>query len=618
MTHWFQLLRDNLRLSWLPPLDQAVPFGLTGVATADWKADKLGAAGDSRWALEAHTASGLEARWEVRFFEDSPAAECWGEVRHQGNEPIANIRESLTLDLGLTWPRDAGDPWVRTVNGVRFIPNFFPPHDFAVVDRQLVQTPQVYTPLNLTGLFDGRSSGENLPAAVLCEEKQRHGLAFFLEWSGLWRISLRQDSQDFGSNKEATTLRVQAGLWGLHLSLKPGQSLPLPRILITSFQGGLESGCNSLRRHIRRHITPKLNGQETLPPASFNHWFAYTNKFTHETLKPAVEACSRAGLEYFVVDAGWFQGGFRQGIGNWDVVDTQKFPDGIAAFARFVESQGMKYGTWFEPEWAHKGSDLCQRHPEWFLPSPPSSPWQGPGNPFHTPDYHLMNFGLPEVRQGWVNRIVQAYEKWHVRWIRWDFNQMPRPAWEHNVPEGQLGWRQIEHVIGLYSVLDQILQACPDLFIEQCASGGHRIDLGTIRRGHSFWMNDHTTQSDIVRFLQHGLNTFLPGNYPNTNLCQNRHDFTSYDFLCHSVGGFGYSGRLHEAPAGDFARFAEAVRQFKEFRPLLLGDYQRPTGQPLMPSDYERVVFLDAGKSVTLEFNVGGRREARCRKDCHP
>jgi alpha-galactosidase len=197
---------------------------------------------------------------------------------------------------------------------------------------------------------------------------------------------------------------------------------------------------------------------------------------------------------------------------------------------------------------------------------------------------------------------------------------MPRPNWERGVPEGEIGWRQIEHVTGLYRVLEEILAACPDLLIEQCAGGGHRIDLGTVRRGHTFWMNDHTTHSDIVRALQHGLNTVLPGNYTNTNLCQERHDFTDYDYLSHMAGAFGYSGRIWEAPPEARARLADAVRRFKAFRPLLLGDYYRPTGPPQRVDDYAKVIFREAEgaqeqpspRQVMLEFNPPGQvRQAR-------
>ena len=183
------------------------------------------------------------------------------------------------------------------------------------------------------------------------------------------------------------------------------------------------------------------------------------------------------------------------------------------------------------------------------------------------------------------------------------------------MPVGEIGWRQIQHVQGLYQVLDDILEACKELFIEQCASGGHRIELGTVRRGHSFWMNDHTTHSAIIRALQHGLNTVLPGNYANTNICQQRHDFTTYDYLSHAAGGFGYSGKLWEAPAADFERYRAAVADYKAYRELLLGDYRRPTGQPSSPDEYAQVIFSDGGRSVTMEFNAGSPGSASLSMD---
>jgi alpha-galactosidase len=542
----------------------------------------------------------------MRFFPDTRAVECWGEVVHRGQSPVAGISQCLTLDTTLHLAPAFGQPWVRSVNGVRFLPNFFPPHDFAVVDRQLIRTPQVYSPLILSGLADGRPSGESLPCAILSDEAQRRGLAFFLEWAGLWHISFKQAPYQVSDGQDQFGIQVQIGLWGLALDLQPGESLPLPRLLLAAYDGDLEAGGAALRRHIRRHVTPKLGGAEVLPPTSFNHWFAFANRFSADSLKPAVDASAEAGLEYFCVDGGWFRGDFRSGIGNWEEGDPAKFPNGIAPFADYVRSKGMKYGAWFEPEWANTQSDLYRQHPEWFWETPPLPAVAEPGFRFQNPDFALLNFGLAEVQQWWIERIVRAYQEWGVRWIRWDYNQMPRPNWEYKVPAGQIGWRQIQHVQGFYRVLDELLAACPELFIEQCASGGHRIELGTVRRGHSFWMNDHTTQSDLVRAMQHGLNTVLPGNYANMNLCQARHDFTDYDFLSHGAGGFGYSGKLWEAPPADFARYAAAVQRFKAYRHLLLADYARPTGQPSSAHEYAKVIFSDGREAVTMEFNQAG------------
>jgi alpha-galactosidase len=611
MTTWFDLLRTQLDLSFLQPAENVVPFGLPPVPEDQWQVGGLQQQGEGRWQLNASTGKGLEAILYFRFFADTRAVELWGEIVHRGQSQVTGIRQCLTLDTVLRLTPEFGQPWVRSINGVRFLPNYFPPHDFGVVDRQLINTPQIYTPLILSGLADGRTSGENLPCAILGDEAGTAGLAFMLEWSGLWSISFKQPTRQTNAEVSTLDLQVQIGLWGLALDLQPGQSLPLPRLLIAAYQGGLEAGGNALRRHIRRQVMPKLNGEEVLPPTSFNHWFAFANQFSADKLKPAVDASSAAGLEYFCVDGGWFCGDFRNGIGNWEEGDPAKFPEGIRPFSDYVRAKGMKYGTWFEPEWANKQSELYKQHPDWFWETPLLSVPVEPGFRFQNPDFALMNFGLAEVQQWWLERICRAYQEWGVRWIRWDYNQMPRPNWEFNVVPGQIGWRQIQHVQGLYHVLDEILAACPDLFIEQCASGGHRIELGTVRRGHSFWMNDHTTQTDIVRVMQHGLNTVLPGNFANTNLCQARHDFSDYDFLSHGAGGFGYSGKIWEAPRADFERYAAAVQRFKQYRHLLMGDYSRPTGQPRSAYEYAKVVFSDGGEVVVMEFNQDGHQTAK-------
>jgi len=71
-----------------------------------------------------------------------------------------------------------------------------------------------------------------------------------------------------------------------------------------------------------------------------------------------------------------------------------------------------------------------------------------------------------------------------------------------------------------------------------------------------------------------------------------------------AAGGFGYSGKLWEAPAADFERYRAAVADYKAYRELLLGDYRRPTGQPASADEYAQVIFSDGGRSVTMEFNA--------------
>lgn len=610
MSTWDELLRERLGLPAARLSTAVVPFALSGVPQEQWQVEELAEeAGD--WVLTARTGPGLHARYVMRFFEDTRAVELWGEVVHRGTEPVAGLVRALTLDADLLLADRFDRAWVRSINGVREEPTFFPPDDFAVVNRQLTAAPWLSSTVTLHSDANGRTSAHDLPCAILGDESGTGGFALMLEWSGLWTISMGRRAVAKSGHRG---LRVTAGAWGLDLELLSGERLPLPRLLLTAYDGDLEAGGNALRRHLRRHVTPTLAGEPVLPPTSFNHYFAYLNDFTAELLRSEVAAAAAAGLEYFVVDGGWFRGGFPEGVGNWSEPDPEKFPEGLGAFSEDVRAAGMRFGLWFEPEWAHVGSELYREHPEWFWPTPPLRAAGMPHDPssfFQSSDYAHIDFGNADARAWWVNRVVAAYTDWGVRWIRWDYNHNPRTAWDHGVAPGRIGWRQIAHVEGLYAVLDEIMARCPDLLIEQCASGGHRIDLGMVRRGHTFWMNDITVHTDLVRALQHGLNTVLPGNYANTNLCQPRHDFTDYDYLSHGAGGLGYSGRLSEAPPEDFRRFTAAVARFKEYRHLLLGEYARPTGQPRRADDHALVRFSDGGQVVEIEVNHDGPGSAR-------
>jgi alpha-galactosidase len=598
--------------------DQVVPFAVRAESEIMWERPTMEERGAHSWRVRAGSPQGLEATWLVTEYADTRTVECSGEVRNVSRATVPKIRELWTLDVRIGLPERWGEPRVRTFNGVRFFPGHFPPDDYRYVDRQLLRTPQVYTAVGGSALEDGRSSGRDLPCLILASEHGHRGLALFYEWSGLWTMGATQEPT-LAAASWPWPVHVGAATWGLSVDLEPGERLPFANLAITGFDGGLSEGGNALRRHVARYVAPTLGGEPALPPASFNHYFAFVNDFTAAQLEPAVDAAAACGLEYFVVDAGWFPGGFRRGIGNWAEADPAKFPAGMAAFARYVADRGMRFGTWFEPEFAHVSSALFRDHPEWFLPGPHSSPWASPAD-VHYPDgvrmtdvfdlgenFALMDFGLADVQRWWMDRIVEAYERWDVRWIRWDFNQAPRPYWDHGVPPGRMGLRQIGHVEGLYRVLDEVMAACPDLLIEQCASGGFRIDLGTVRRGHTFWMNDHTTHSDVVRALQHGLNEVLPGIYANTNLAQRRFDYSEYDYLSHGAGSFGFSGRLWEASAGELERLSDVVRRFKRYRHLLAGDYARPTGNPHSASDVAEVSWSDGLESVEMAFNANGR-----------
>jgi alpha-galactosidase len=124
--------------------------------------------------------------------------------------------------------------------------------------------------------------------------------------------------------------------------------------------------------------------------------------------------------------------------------------------------------------------------------------------------------------------------------------------------------------MGLYELLDRLMQAWPDLLIEGCASGGRRIDLETIRRAHTFWKSDDTVDLPVLRFHLTGANAFLPGGLLNANLLP-----VDLEFDVHSLYGGPLGLRCDWAKLSTEQRegLAHLITQYKHIRHLLNADY---------------------------------------------
>jgi len=132
---------------------------------------------------------------------------------------------------------------------------------------------------------------------------------------------------------------------------------------------------------------------------------------------------------------------------------------------------------------------------------------------------YLLDLAKPEARQLVLEMMDPIIREVGVDWIRYDFNISPGPVWEAIEGPEEQGLRQALYINGLYALLDELMSRHPNLLIEQCASGGRRIDLETVRRGNTFWKSDDTLDQPLMRFHQTGGNYFLLGGHLNTNYC---------------------------------------------------------------------------------------------------
>ncbi|NLF02553.1 MAG: alpha-galactosidase [Anaerolineales bacterium] len=605
-----QLLGGNLTNEWLNGLRRAWPVSFTfgnerkKIGGSDWCQVGIEARGETpdtcSWRVRlSEPGTGIEANLEIVLYKVERAVQISGTLRNSGVEPIKQLRDPKVLDLSFA-PELAPEPFIRRVAGGPFIDVAYPPLGYQIHDVQLLSHYQQWSAVTADcPVDDGRSSVRWQPMMVI-GDGHRGGVLVALEWAGAYEISCRRD-QPFVTRQPGGDLLVSAGMQGVSTTLAPGEELPLPTAWLLFYQGNLDQGGQAWRRLFRDRFAPPLAGSPVVPFTSYNHWIAYSsNGFTEELAIANARICAEVGIEYMVFDAGWYVGGFRNGNGNWELVDRQKIPSGFAQMGKAVEDTGARFGCWLEPEYAADNSKLFLDHPEWFL----QVPVDREAGPQGRARFALMNFGLPEVREWWVRFVMDWYRNAHVRWIRWDFNQAPGPFWIANDSPDRQGLLQIRHIRGLYAALDEILAACPELVVEQCAGGGTRIEPGILRRGHTYWINDQSSSPHLVRFFQHGMNAFWPAHYANMNVVAHDGRLTESEWLSHQAGSFGTSSPLPDWTGQALADLASQVARYKRFRDVLESDFSSETGQPARLRGNHHMAFGHDAERMEIEHNL--------------
>lgn len=439
---------------------------------------------------------------------------------------------------------------------------------------------------------DGRSSGEHLPWFALIDPAG--GVLAALVWSGRWRLTI--EKQDQGD-----ALSLGLGISEFAHRLAPGEVLALPGVVLAGFAGDLDDGANAWRDWLAAHWMPAT--PEEWPWVQYNHWYAYYGDIDADRLTGEARYAAAAGCEVFVIDDGWFRGrrpeSYSAGWGDW-VEDRAKFPRGIKAFGDEVRALGMKFGLWVEPERADDAGELVRTHPDWVA-TRRGEPIARRG-PAGIEGFHLC-LGNPPVQRWMIAEMVRMVQEYGVDWLKWDYNigyglGCDADDHGHQATDGQYA-----HTLGLYQVLGQLRAACPELVIENCASGGHRVDLGTLRHTHTNWVSDYTHRAASCRQHGQGAGLFLPLAHLNTWVLDDR-DPT--EFRSRMGGAFGVSSHMGQWSDHERELFGQAVDEYKRLRPFLSGRRFLLTGP--LHQDWEVWQFVSPSGDdfVLLAFREAG------------
>ena len=320
----------------------------------------------------------------------------------------------------------------------------------------------------------GRSSG-GVNAPFFNIHNNGVGAVVAIGWTGQWNCKIQA---------KCDTVRVQTKIEDTHFVLLPGEKIRTSSVVVMNYTGDFFDGQNKWRRLVKEEfsVITKRGGKG---PFCAGIWGGMTSDRVIER----VDILSENGIpvEYIWMDAGWYgettqptlseyEGDWAEHTGDW-TISPHIHPLGMKDITARIREVGKKFILWFEPERIRKNAPIVKEHPEYLIS-------------LENTNNVLLNLGNEEAFN-YIHGLLSSYiREIGINCYRQDFNFEPLPYWRSADSETRRGITEIKHVMGLYRLWDALLEEFPELIIDNCASGGRRLDIETLKRSLPLWRSD--------------------------------------------------------------------------------------------------------------------------------
>ncbi len=482
--------------------------------------------------------TGLQVRIEMAVFADFPAVEWVAYLENSGpaRTPIIEDLQALDLALPLTTSGSATLHWAK--GAVASFDDFAPQTTALKPDARLRLQPG-----------GGRSSSQVLPFFNV--EGAGGGVVTAIGWSGEWAADFAADARG--------TVSLKAGLARTRLALGPGETIRTPRMLLLFYQGDRWRGQNLLRQFLLAHHRPAKDGRPMNPPITCGNWGGTRAEVHLDNIRQIIE--QRLPVEYYWIDAEWYgRGGWPVNVGDW-TVKADLYPQGFKPLRDALRQSGRELMLWFEPERVYQGTPWHRDHRAWLLET---------GG-----DSALLNLGHPAAREFLTRFISDRIAEFGLGCYRQDFNMDPLEFWRRADAPDRQGLTEIRHIEGLYAFWDALRARHPGLLIDNCASGGRRLDLETVGRATPFWRTDSPRDPIAHQCHTYGLLAWVPLSATSQDRAGDDYEFRSS--MCSSlclnwwVSGDAPAERIPADFPFEWAR--RTLAQYLRIRDFYLGDY---------------------------------------------
>lgn len=248
-------------------------------------------------------------------------------------------------------------------------------------------------------------------------------------------------------------------------TILPGESFQAPKSVLSTCVGDVDdiSYRLTMAQKEGRKAVPEI---EKNLPVLFNEFCTTWGNPTEENLRRIVGILKGKGITYCVIDAGWYEeweGDVNKGLGGWKI-DKNRFPNGFDTIVKEIRDAGMIPGLWFETECVGQMSECFQK-----------TGWQlaRDGFPIQVGVRRFWDMRNPEVITYLTEKVIGLLKRYGFGYLKVDYNDNIGIGCDGAESLGE-GLRQnAEASRGFFRKIQEEL---PELVIENCSSGGHRLE----------------------------------------------------------------------------------------------------------------------------------------------
>lgn len=428
------------------------------------------------------------------------------------------------------------------------------------------------------------------------EENAGEVLVGTIGWTGNFRFTFEVDNE----NK----LRIISGINpdASDYYLPANEIFRTPDFYFTYSSEGKGQASRNFHDWARNH---QLKDGNQTRMTLLNNWEATYFDFDESKLIGLMDEAVKLGVDLFLLDDGWFGNKYprssdQQGLGDWDET-KDKLPNGVGKLVEEAHKRGIKFGLWIEPEMVNPKSELYEKHKEWVIHLPNREE-------YYFRNQMVLDLSNPAVQDyvfGIVDKLMTNYPE--IAFFKWDCNSPITNIYSPYLKNKQ-SHLYIEHVRGLYKIVERVKEKYTNLPMMLCSGGGGRSDFEALKYFTEFWPSDNTDPIERL-FIQWGFSQI----FPSKTLCAhvttwNRNASIKFRTEVAMMGKLGFDIKMGEMSEQEQQYCRQAVNNYNLLKPTILdGDLYRLVSPYKGNHTSSMYVGKDKVNAVVFAFDIHPR-----------